>query len=369
MHVIFDGRVMAEQYSGLGRYTGELLFALLDDNVEHKIRYSVIIWEDPNADQENSYYSKLKKYQQQGMCRVISVPCKPISISQHFKLNKYIKPLKGDLYFYPHFDLPLGVRLLCISVIHDLSPIKIKEYISKNRWIKLLYFKFMLRLSVRKAKYIFAVSETSRQDLLKEVGKRFSDKVGVSLEGPMLKDSKNSKKIDLKLPKKFLLYVGVRRPHKNVKRMLDLFIALKEHLHYSGDLVIVGSTKNYDFDVEAYIKNRTDVHILGQLDDEKLSQLYKRMDSLLFLSKYEGFGLPVVEAGSFNKKMILSDGGALVEVAPPWAFILPNDPDFNQYLSKIGDYLKSDIVCNSDYIKQYTWKSVADRIRQKFVLK
>ena len=367
MHVILDGRVMAEQYSGLGRYTGELLFALLDDNSEKQVQYSVLIWEDPNVKQANAYYSKLKDYQEQGICKVISVDCKPISINQHFTLSRHINTLGGDIYFYPHFDLPLGIKLPCISVVHDLSPIKVKEYISKNRWIKVLYFKLMLRLSIRKAKFVFAVSETTKRDLLDEVGSRFSDKVGVSLEGPMLKVGKNSQTIAITLPKKFLLYVGVRRPHKNVKRMLDLFIALKDNSYYSGDLVIAGSIKNYDFDLESYIINRKDIHILGQLDDAKLVVLYERMDSLVFLSKYEGFGLPVVESASFNKKMILSDGGALVEVAPPWAFILPNDADFNNYLPKIGEYLSKEIIVNDDYIKQYTWGSVATRIRQKFV--
>ncbi len=50
MHVIYDGRVMAEQYSGLGRFAGELLFAMLDTNHQTGIKYTVIIWQNDKLD-------------------------------------------------------------------------------------------------------------------------------------------------------------------------------------------------------------------------------------------------------------------------------------------------------------------------------
>lgn len=365
MHVIFDARLIAEPYSGLGRYTGELLFSLLDRSNESLDFYTVIVWDAIEGG--NFYFERLKSYQTSGKCNIVSVPCRAISFSQHFTLGRFVNQLGGDVYLYCHFDLPLGVRMPAIHVVHDLSPIKVDGYITKNVWLKTLYFKLILRLAVRKAKYIFAVSETTRKDLLEEVGEKFGNKIGVSYEGPIVKNIPVPQQVTflLVVPDQFLLYVGVRRPHKNLKRIIDLFVLLKEKGAYSGCLVLAGSTKNYGFDVERYIGSRSDIVVLGMVDDNALATLYQRMDALIFLSKYEGFGLPVVEAGLFGKKMIVSDGGALPEVAPPWAFVLPNEMELIRSIPQIKDYLDVAVVLDDTYVNKYNW----DRVAQLFCCK
>lgn len=368
MHVIFDGRVMAYQYTGMGRFTGDLLFALLNMIREDGFKYTVLIWENPDSSEENYYYSRLRQYENKGMCKILSVPCRPVSLSQHFCLARYVNPLEGDVYFYPHFDLPFGIRAPSIIMIHDLFPLKVPGYITKNPRLKIAYFNLMLRWVVRKAEFIFALSETSRKDYLDVVGQRFSDKVGVSLAGPIV----SAVPIDpnfspaFALTENFLMYVGDRRPHKNIKRIIDLFILLKEQAFYTGKLLLVGSTKNHDFDVGSYIGSRSDIQITGQVDDATLTALYQRMDALVFLSKYEGLGLPVVEAGRFYKKMVVSDGGALPEFAPPWAFVLPNHADLNDFAISIRDYLEHPVVLDENYANKFTWHVAAHRISNKF---
>ena len=369
MNVIYDGRVMAYQYTGLGRFAGDLLFALLDMSHEDGLKYTVIIWENQASLEDNSYYFKLRQYEKNDICRVLSVPCRPVSLSQHFCLARFINHLGGDVYFYPHFDLPFGIRIPSVIMIHDLFPIKVRGYITKNSRLKIAYFNLMLRWVVRKAKFIFALSETSRKDYLAVVGQRFSEKVGVSLAGPIVSNLPPDPNFSptFTVPDRFLLYVGDRRPHKNIKRIIDLFVLLKDSGSYSGKLLLVGSTKNHDFDVERYIDSRTDIQITGQVDDATLDLLYQRMDALVFLSKYEGLGLPVVEAGRFNKKMIVSDGGALPEFAPPWAFMLPNNVELNSRTSEIKNYLENPILTDVSYVKKFTWDVAAQRIRNKFI--
>ncbi len=369
MHVIYDGRVMAYQYTGLGRFAGDLLFALLDMSRKDGIQYTVIIWENPASIEENYYYSKLKQYENNAMCRVLSVPCRPVSLSQHFCLARYVNNLGGGVYFYPHFDLPLGIRIPSVLMIHDLFPLKVRGYITKNPKLKIAYFNLMLRWVARKAAYIFALSENSRKDYLAVIGQRFSDKVGVSLAGPIVR----ANPLDLNfspsfvVPESFLLYVGDRRPHKNIKRIIDLFMLLKDRAAYSGRLLLVGNTRNHDFDVEQYVGSRDDIQIVGQVDDATLASLYQRMDALVFLSKYEGLGLPVVEAGLFNKKIIVSDGGALPEFAPPWAFVLPNNAELAGAIPKIKDYLENPVSLDETYANKFTWNVAAERVRNRFI--
>lgn len=369
MHVIFDGRVMVETYTGLGGFTGELLFSLLDTNHDGQIQYTVIIFEGKETDAENFYYRKLREYQKNESCQIVSVPCRPISLKQHFCLASFIDHLDGDIYFYPHFDLPICVRIPSIAVIHDLSILKVQGHLTKNSWLKTIYFRLMLWVVARRTKFVFAVSETTRRDFLAEVGQHFSDKVGVSLEAPIVRSlqASPSQSASFSLPDQFLLYVGDRRPHKNLKRIIDLFILLREKGSYQGNLIIAGSTQKHDFDVENYIGARSDIHLMGHVDDGTLVSLYQRMEALVFLSKYEGFGLPVVEAGLYRKKMIISDGGSLPEVAPPWAFVLPNEIDLTQVVFEVKTYLESSVRFDDSYKKKYTWHSVAKRVRHKFV--
>jgi len=370
MHVIYDARVMAYQYTGLGRFAGELLFKLLDTATKDKIKYTILVWQDNSTINSRNYlYEKLQKYETQGVCHISSVASRPISLCQHFYLKGYVNKLDADVYFYPHFDLPLGIKIPCVFMVHDLFPLKVPGYITKYSILKILYFKLMLKFGIRKASYVFALSKTTRKDYIQEVGVRFSHKVGVSLAGPIVNylGKEPEKFIASKLPLNFLFYVGDRRPHKNIKRIIDLFIALKEKSNYSGCLVLAGSTKNYDFNVEEYIKDRSDVFALGQVDDELLEHCYKKMDALVFLSKYEGLGLPVLEAGRFNKRVIISDGGALPEFAPPWAYILPNSVEISTFVVDISEYLNKPFEVDPAYSDTFTWSVAAQRIKNKFI--
>jgi glycosyltransferase involved in cell wall biosynthesis len=161
------------------------------------------------------------------------------------------------------------------------------------------------------------------------------------------------------------LYAGDRRPHKNIKKIIDLYVALK-HESYSGDLLLVGSQKNYDFDIEEYISTIEGVYILGNVDDSELLNLYLQMDALIFLSKYEGFGLPAVESGMLGKKIIVSDGGALKEVSPSWAFVLPSSRDVSQEARNILHYLESTIDIDPHYGDAYDWNKVSKLVHNKF---
>lgn len=370
MHVIYDARVIEFQFTGLGRFAGELLFKLLDMAEQDSITYTVLVCKNTvSADSRNYLYEKLKNYESQGMCNISITSFRPISLVQHFFLSRHVNKINADIYFYPHFDLPFGINAPCIFMVHDLFPLKVPGYITKFSSFKVLYFKLMLQWGIRKAAYVFALSNTTRRDYIQVVGERFSEKVGVSLAGPIVNDTRkiDLNQINLDIPKNFLFYIGDRRPHKNIKRIVDMFVALKEETNYSGSLVLAGSTKNHGFDLDAYVNGRSDILILGPVDDGMLEYLYQKMDALVFLSKYEGLGLPVLEAGRLMKKVIVSDGGALPEFAPPWAYILPNNVDLDSALSELNGYLNSLCFFEEAFNKKFTWDIAAERVRDKFI--
>lgn len=361
MRIIFDARMVSLPFTGLGRFSGELLIGLLKLAKLNEDKYLVIIWNQNLL--HNKYIKILYEFRDQGICEIIVVNFKPVGISQHFKLKKYLNDEYGDIYIHPHFDLPIFSNIPSICILHDLFPIKVKGYMLRNTFLKKIYFRLMLRIIARKSKYIFAVSETTKKDYIEEVGPNFITKVGVCLEGPIVRVDSNfvEKKI---LNNNYLLYAGDRRPHKNIKKIIDLFKLLKI-CGYGGSLILVGSTKNYDFDVDSYVKDVEGVKILGQIDDADLLNLYLQMDALVFLSKYEGFGLPVVEAALLGKRIIVSNGGALNEVSPKWAYRLSLDSDIAFEAPKILEYIRAIPQVEKGYGNNYRWDSVAKLVNLK----
>jgi glycosyltransferase involved in cell wall biosynthesis len=193
---------------------------------------------------------------------------------------------------------------------------------------------------------------------------KYAGKVDVIYEGSLIEPYRD----DIKpvINQSYLLYVGDRRPHKNIQRVIDLFVALKDKHGYSGVLVLVGSCRNYGFDVEKYVDDRHDVVITGNVSDGVLAWLYKHTDGLLFLSEYEGFGLPVIEAATFNRKIVISDGGSLPEIAPSSAFVVPCGESVVLAAPKVAAYLADSLPEDlNDYLCQFAWTSAA---RQLFPL-
>ncbi len=366
VHVIYDARWIARQFSGLGRFTGELFLELVDLDSDTPMQFTVLVWGDDPFLEENPYWIAFKALEEEGRIVIVYVPFEPLNVCQHFRLSKYVNSIDADVYFYTHFDLPLGVRVPSVAVVHDLFPLKVPGYIVRKPWLKKIYFRLMLRIMVRRAAYIFTVSATTREDLIAEVGAKFQKKIGVSYEGSTLTNKKGNfkEKEILELPPNYLMYVGDRRPHKNLRRIIDLFIMLRQSENYAGSLLLVGTLTNHDFDVDEYIMGRPDINVMGQVPDRTLLTLYERMDAMLFLSKYEGFGLPVVEAGLLGKKMIVSDGGSLTEISPPWAYVLPNSAPLETELPNVARYLSNSISVVKNYGEKYTWKSAARSVHR-----
>ena len=364
MKIVFDARPMASQFSGLGRYTGSLLNALLDSYTNSSIEVIALLDSKHHWD-DNLHFSSLTGYLKSGHCSVVYVDAPSISLKQHFAVSKEVNRIKPDYYFYPHFDLPFGIEAKTTFVIHDLIPLIVPGYVQSFAWAKRLYFKQMIKHGVMNAARCVAVSATTRKDVLDVVGDRFANKVDVVYEGPVLGSSSNvdHHNPSIAIDRPYLLYVGDRRPHKNLPRIVDLFIKLKDLHDYRGQLVLAGSKQNYGFDLDKYIEGRSDIKILGNVSDNQLIELYRSTDALIFLSEYEGFGLPVVEAARFGRKMILSDGGSLPEIAPTDACILERGLSIEVAAKRAAAYLAlSSELQYAAYNERFSWELSARAI-------
>lgn len=361
MKILFDARHILHVYSGLARYTYSILITLLMQKDGHEVEILL----DSNSDyQENSLYLDIVKHIDKENIFYIDAPL--FGLKHHINTALYVNSSNCDLYFYPHFDAPLFVRKKTKFAVFDLLPLVVENYVLKNKILKQIYFKYMIKVNLFKTNNsCVTISKSTKNDIKKYIGERCLSKVDVVYGDRFditIKEKETNKYMD-NLPKKFLLYIGDRRPHKNLKSMIDIFNLLKFQHGYSGAFVIAGSEKNYDLDLEKYVENNHDVYLIGKVSDLELETLYKAMDALFFMTQYEGFGLPILEAAKYNKKIITSDSSSLKEISPNNALLLQLHENPSKLALQMHQYLSEAIAIDNDiYLSKFSWNKSIEQI-------
>lgn len=365
MKIIYDARHFEDYISGLSRYS----FSVLNDLIKNDKFNSLEIIFNSNYDYSNNplFINIINMIKDKNKIKVSYLNANIFSLKQNLIVSDYVNKSDCDIYFYPHFDLPLFVKKKSIFVVHDLFPLVLDDYVQNLSFLKKMYFKYMIKLNlIKKNNQCICVSENTKKDISENITNKYDYKLKVIYEDNFDDFSQNQsigdKIVDLS-KNKFLFYVGARRKHKNIKKMIDIFVELKKKNLYDGYFYIAGSEKNFDLDVDKYVKEFSFIKLLGKINDSELMYLYSKMDSLFFLSEYEGFGLPIVEASKLDKKIITSNKGACPEVLPPSGLSIDICLDNKVLTNFIAEYLSSDSkIDNSEFNKQFAWSNTSNYI-------
>ena len=352
--ILIDGRYLRYPKTGIAKYLRSLIRALL---LSDGVLNVGIILEKGCSKKEVKEFLNLKSQAHRLYFhkRKFSKNYIYHALFSHFIINKS----KSDIYIHPHYDCPFFIKRNFLFVLHDFNPLVQKRYFKRlNRLKKQIFRLFVVNAMRSKYSTGVCISNNTLSDAKKFVGEYSAEKVkvihsGVDLEFPNI-DNKN-------IYRDFILYVGDRRRHKNLKRMVDLFASLKSAKLYTGQFIIAGDTVNDDFDLETYIKNIPDIKVIGRVSEGQLGALYKNCDALFYLSLYEGFGMPIIEASVFDKKIIASHTSSIREIAPDHALLLDLQSSNSDMLKKISGYLNEEIYINNDeYLVRFDWNHVAE---------
>jgi alpha-1,3-rhamnosyl/mannosyltransferase len=245
-----------------------------------------------------------------------------------------LKPFAVDyIYHSPNFMLPLfdGKK---VATFHDLSVIKYPEFHPETR---VSYLQPEIIKAAESADHIITDSEAVRQEVIEYFAKSPQDVTAVPLassfsdtrpDPKLLQDFLNSH--DLK-KQQFFLFVSSIEPRKNIDRMLDAYELLSPSLKKQYPLVLVGSSGWKSEKVLQRIRKLSYagvVHYLGYTTDVELKYLYHSAGALIFLSLYEGFGLPIIEAQVMGLPVVTSNLSCMPEVAGDAAMLVdPYDVD------------------------------------------
>lgn len=300
-----------------------------------------------------------------------------------------ISSVKGaDLVHYPWYDLffrTLTVNNIpTIVTIHDVMPLVFPE--QHPIGIKGRINFFLQRIALSRCKYIITISETSKKDIIKYL-KISGEKIVVIPEAAneKFKVLSSSGKIRIKnklrLPEKYILYVGDANFVKNLPVLISSFNELSKKNEYKDvNLVLVNGVflkKVDDIDHPELISLKTvnklisenklkeRVLRLGQVDLEDLVGIYNLATVYVQPSLYEGFGLPILEAFACGCPVISSNAASLPEVGGDAAVYF--DPRNVSQLTRIlNDVLEDKSLQNKlsniglNQAKKFSWERVAD---------
>lgn len=321
-------------------------------------------------------YDNLTQYQN---IEIVDVPYTKESglkniLWHQWLFQKLLKKYKCDIAYIPNFTLLLWKTIPTIVTIHDLIEYNVPDKFSKAR---MFYRKQVCDpLIAKKSNHILTVSKSSYKDIISYLGVKPS-KLTLTLNATdrnvFKKYSKEKiipaiKKYNLEY-KKYLLFVGtIDFPGKNIKTIIEAFFNLRSKNELNGiKLVIIGkngfnSKVIYDFVNASPFKD--EVIFTGYLNDDDLPKYYAGATIMLYLSLFEGFGLPVLEAMSCATPVICSNTSCFPEIVEELDVKVP-PTDVNAVEEKILKILSNtiyyEILSQRCYEKslKYSWTESA----------
>ena len=249
----------------------------------------------------------------------VELPARSQSMRMAFALPRLLKRLDPSLTHF-NYVVPPSYRGRSVVTVHDLSFERMPWLMGRRD--RMLFRRFV-PASARRADRVLAVSEHTKRDLAEHYGIP-EDKIVVTPNGvdPVFHANGSA-------PERppYVLFVGGIQPRKDPLAAIEA-LAL---LHGDLGLVVVGAEKRGGEEVRRTVRRlglEQRVDLAGHVDHEELAGLYRGAVCLVFPSRYEGFGLPVLEAMASGTPVVAAAAGAVPEVAGDAAILVePGDPE------------------------------------------
>ncbi|MFT5822996.1 MAG: glycosyltransferase involved in cell wall biosynthesis [Crocinitomix sp.] len=303
--------LLKNKMEGFGWFTYETVKRLVESHPEHDF----VFFFDRAYDPKFIFSSNVKPV-------VLNPPARhPIlfKIWFNYSVKRALKKHKIDIFFSPDGFLSLTTNTPQIGVIHDINFEHFPEDLPKSPRI---YLKKYFPLFAKKAAHLITVSEFSKQDIAKTYGISL-DKITVAHNGgsdafkPVEETVKSAIQNAYTNGQPYFIFVGALHPRKNLGRLLAAFDAFKKRTNSENQLLIVGENlwKNDGFTEKlTEIEHKNAIHFSGHVDLETLTQLMASARALTFVSYFEGFGIPLVEAMKAGTPILSGNKTSLPEV-------------------------------------------------------
>lgn len=332
MKVVFDARWIGREPSGIGIYSRELLRRI--PGLAPELEFVVLFRDRGLA----GWMLEETGLSRQPNLRSHCLPYGVFSPLGQLRLPLLLRRMGARVfhspnYLLPYFAFPRDRRgtMRAVTTVHDVIPLVVPGHAPRSRKSRLWpLFVFCLRQTVARSDVVITVSDASRRDLIRamRLGPARSGRIRKVYNGVDAVFSPPAQDSAARPPDRprTLLYVGRLDPYKNVVLLVRAFAALRRQVDFPLRLRIVGPPDpRYPeaCDAAVALGVAEDVKFEGFMDEEDLARAYREADVLAHPSRYEGFGLQIVEAMGSGLPVVCAAAGAMPEVAAGAALLVP----------------------------------------------
>ena len=346
---------------GIARFTFESISRMVKDHPEHEFIYFF------DREFDSSFITS------DNITPIILKPQArhPIlfNIWFDYSVTRALKKYKVDLFLSPDGFLSLRTKVPQLSVIHDLNfehhPEDLPKHITK-------YYRTRFPKFARKSARIATVSEFSKEDIHNcyEIGLDMIDVVynGVNNGFEVIsEDEVSAVRNQWSSGCEYIVYVGSIHARKNVARLITAFDQYKKKSGSSVKMMIVGKKLWTDEAFgEAYetMAHKEDVIFTGRVSDEDLYNLVGASSLMAYVSYFEGFGIPILEAMNCGVPVLTSNitsmpevAGGATELCDPYSIDSIEDGIANALIPTRNEELKTK---GFERVKDFSWDRTAD---------
>jgi len=327
LNIVIDARWIFPRISGIGRYTRELIKALAEEDQEN--HYMLLF------DRQDVMQQVLEETGAYHAPRFVMrrLPYGLFSAWNQVGLPVWLRRIGAHVYHSPNYMLPFLAfprghkgRIRCVSTIHDLIPLLFPEYTPRALKTRLLpLFRAVMRESALRSDLIVVPSRSTQMDVQKHLHipeeriRAIPEGVGQEYVPPAGGRSGDARTI---------LYVGRFDPYKNVPVLVEAYARLRQRGLSDVKLRVIGEEDpRYPearwtarkLGVESFIQWE------GYISGSDLIRAYQQADVFCLPSRYEGFGLPILEAMASGTPVVCGKVSSPPEVAGDAALLVAPD--------------------------------------------
>jgi len=245
----------------------------------------------------------------------------------NYSVSKALKKIDADVFLSPDGFLSLKTAVPQIAVIHDLNFEHFPGDLPKSH--SKYYRKYFPKFA-QKAKRVITVSNFSKQDIISKYNIS-ANKIDVVYNGvndlfnPVDEDIIKATKKKYTGGKDYFVYVGSLHARKNIERMLSAFDLYKNASKSEVKLVIVGEKiwKSVNFENTLNkLAHKKDIIFTGRVNSNDLLNIIGSSAGLIYVSYFEGFGIPIIEGMKCGIPVVTSDVTSMPEVAGDAAILV-----------------------------------------------
>jgi glycosyltransferase involved in cell wall biosynthesis len=380
-HIVVNGWFWNRPDTGSGQYVRECITALAP--LAPDVRITVIVPQE-NTRQDTRY--KMQEAELPPNCILHPASCNLSDWAklrfEQFTFPRLCRELGADLAHVPYWGSPLSPGVPTVVSILDLIPLLLPEY---RGGPLVRAYTGLVKAATMNAKLVLTISESSRRDIVKHLGISESRvRVTYLAAGPRYSPCRNPVEDAAlchnysSLPQDYVLYLGGFDARKNIETLLQVYTWAQDAIGHDFPLVVAGKLpdahKRLFRDPRVIAKAlevEEVVRYIGPVAEEDKPALYRGARAFLYPTRYEGFGLPALEALACGVPVVGSNASSVPEIVGEAGMLVKPDDARSMagaLIAVVTDDELHDKLANAaqEQARKFSWEKCARETLQAY---